>query len=162
MKFLRKFLSLTLENLNGKLIFWPFFLLFARVPEAVGAFYFSIFAVGGGDFSGRCGIQAGWGGESPPPRVKVWLTSIWTTFSPWFLQNFHRKSFKMRFIEGHGRVQKWVRGWVSSGGPKGHVSWLWCVFWLQFFVPYVLWCWGSTTRGFNGVGGKTPNPLLDM
>ena len=64
-----KCLSFTLENLNGKLIFWSLFLPFSRAPGAVGeffAFYFFPFAVWG-DFSGWCGIQADWG-ESSPPR----------------------------------------------------------------------------------------------
>ena len=66
---MRKFSRFTLENLNGKLIFLTIFILFFRVPEAVGefsAFYFFTFAVGGGDFSGWCGIQAGRGWDSPP------------------------------------------------------------------------------------------------
>ena len=50
MKILRKFLSFTLENINGKLIF-DHFLLFSRVPEAGGEFFafsFFTFAVGAG------------------------------------------------------------------------------------------------------------------
>ena len=53
MKFLRKFISFTLENFNGKLFFCPFFLPFSRVPEAVGEFFafnFFPFAVWGGFF----------------------------------------------------------------------------------------------------------------
>ena len=76
MKFLRKFLSFTLENLNGKLIFRPFFLLFSMVPEAVGeffAFYFFSFAVGGGEFFRLVWNSGGLGGgRVPPPRVNVW------------------------------------------------------------------------------------------
>ena len=52
-----------------KIDFLTIFLLFSRVPEAVGEFfasYFFPFAVWGGDFSGWCGIQAGWGRVSPP------------------------------------------------------------------------------------------------
>ena len=51
------------------------FLLFSTVPEAVGelfAFYFFPFAVGGGGFSGWCGIEVGWGrvpSPIPPPPV---------------------------------------------------------------------------------------------
>ena len=89
MKFLRKFLSLRLENLRGKLTFDHLFLTFSRVSGAVGeffAFYFFPFAVWG-DFSCWCGIQADWGEGSPPPsrRVTVWLEDSTT-----FLQHFFR------------------------------------------------------------------------
>ena len=48
--------------------FWPFFLPFSRVPEAVGEFFpFSFLRFGGGGFFGWCGIQAGWRESSPLP-----------------------------------------------------------------------------------------------
>ena len=67
MKFLRKNLSFTLENLTGKLIL-TVFLLFSRVPEALGEFFpFSFCGLGGRGFSGWCGIQADWGRVPVPP-----------------------------------------------------------------------------------------------
>ena len=72
MKFLRKFLSFSLENLNGKLIFRPFFLLFSMVPEAVGeffAFYFFSFAVWGGIFPAGVEFWRVGGGRVPPPPI---------------------------------------------------------------------------------------------
>ena len=44
------------------------------VPEAVDeffAFYFFHLRFGGGEFSGLCGILAGWGGEFPPPCQRL-------------------------------------------------------------------------------------------
>ena len=77
MKFSKKFLSFTLKKSQWKIEFLTIFLPFSRVPEAVGEFFaYEFFPFcglgGGGNFAGRCGIQAGWGGEFPPPRVNVW------------------------------------------------------------------------------------------
>ena len=61
MKFSRKFLSFTLENLNGKLIFDHFFshfLGFRRLLVNFSPFRFSLLGFWGGGFSGWCGIQA--------------------------------------------------------------------------------------------------------
>ena len=62
MKFSRKNFQVYIRKSPWKIDFLPFFLLFSRVPEAAGEFfasYFFPFAVGAGDFSGMCGIQAG-------------------------------------------------------------------------------------------------------
>ena len=76
MHFLRKFLSFTLENLNGKFDFLTIFLPFSRIPGAVGeffAFYFSLLWLGGwGIF--RLVWNSGGLGRETLPRVKVWLS----------------------------------------------------------------------------------------
>ena len=72
MKILRNFLILTLENLNGKLIYHHF-LPFSSVPEAVAefvAFYFLPFVVGGEFFRLVWNSdELGGGGTAPHPAV---------------------------------------------------------------------------------------------
>ena len=85
--FREKIFRFTLENLHGKLIFWPFFLLFSRVPEAVGEFfasspYFSLLRLGRGIFPAYVEFRRVEGESSPhSPSLNVWRT-------PWPLKGY--------------------------------------------------------------------------
>ena len=71
MKFSRKNLQLYIRKSPWKIdvltIFFSYFLGFRRLLANFSPFTFSLLRFGLGNFSGWCGIQAGWGGGRVPP-----------------------------------------------------------------------------------------------